>query len=141
MRQSLKHILSQHLQAMEHDYKCLDLSVRPWNEMQIHSLETLRTSLRRLRDTVNKTAVSESPISVALRQDIYNQLAIIGGFVQILLDRQVGEVGFAATTSLEKILNEGRNMKDALEADKAQIPPSTEVAVPRYNWALASNKS
>jgi hypothetical protein len=141
MRQTLKQILSQHLQVMEHDYKCLDLSVRPWNEMQIHSLETLRTSLRRLRETVNKAAISESPISVAMRQDIYNQLAIIGGFVQILLDRQVGEVGFAATTSLEKILNEGRNMKDVLEADKAQIPPSTEVSIPRYNWALAPNKS
>lgn len=140
MRQTLKQTLSHHLQVMEHDYKCLDLSVRPWNEMQIHSLETLRTSLRRLRDTVGKAAVSESPISVAMRQDIYNQLAIIGGFVQILLDRQVGEVGFAATTSLEKILSEGRNMKDALEADKALVPPSTEVSIPRYNWALAPNK-
>ena len=141
MRQSLKNTLIQHLQAMDHDYKCLDLSVRPWNEMQIHSLETLRTSLRRLRDTVSKTSVSESPISVAMRQDIYNQLAIIGGFVQILLDRQVGEVGYAATTSLEKILTAGRNIKDDLEADKSQLAPNTEVSVPRYNWSLASTKS
>lgn len=141
MRQALKNTLVQHLQAMDHDYKCLDLSVRPWNEMQIHSLETLRTSLRRLRDTVNKTSTSEGPISVAMRQDIYNQLAIIGGFVQILLDKQVGEVGFAAANSLEKILNAGRNMKDDLEADKNQLAPSTEVSIPRYNWSLATNKS
>jgi hypothetical protein len=141
MRQTLKNTLTQHLQMMDHDYKCLDLSVRPWNEMQIHSLETLRTSLRRLRQTITNSAPSEAPISVALRQDIYNQLAIIGGFVQILLDKQVGEVGYAAANSLEKILNEGRNIKDALESDKAQIAPSTEVIVPRYNWSLASSKS
>src|SRR5688500_19972298 len=107
MRQTLKNTLTQQLQMMDHDYKCLDMSVRPWNEMQIHSLETLRTSLRRLRQTVTNSPITEAPINVAMRQDIYNQLAIIGGFVQILLDKQVGEVGYAAATSLEKILSTG----------------------------------
>jgi hypothetical protein len=141
MRQTLKNTLTQQLQMMDHDYKCLDLSVRPWNEMQIHSLETLRTSLRRLRQTVTNSPITEAPINVAMRQDIYNQLAIIGGFVQILLDKQVGEVGYAAATSLEKILSTGGHMKDVLEADKSHIAPSTEVNIPRYNWALAPNKS
>jgi hypothetical protein len=140
MRQTLKHTLTQNLQMMERDYKCLDLSVRPWNELQIHSLETLRTSLRRLRQTVGHFPVSEAPISAAARQDIYNQLAIIGGFVQILLDKTVGEVGFAANISLENILNAGRDMKDALEADKAHVAPSAEVVIPHYNWSLASTK-
>jgi len=140
MRQTLKHTLTQHLQMMDRDYKCLDLSVRPWNELQIHSLETLRTSLRRLRQTVGQFPTSDDPIRVAARQDIYNQLAIIGGFVQILLDKTVGEVGFAATTSLENILNAGRYMKDALEADKVHIVANTDVTVPQYNWALAPTK-
>lgn len=141
MRQSLKNTLMQQLQMMDHEYKCLDLSVRPWNEMQIHSLETLRTSLKRLRQTITNAPATDAPINVAMRQDIYNQLAIIGGFVQILLDKQVGEVGFAAANSLEKILSTGGLMKNTLEADKAQIPPSNEVIVPQYNWSLASNKS
>jgi hypothetical protein len=117
MRDSLKRSLLQQLQVIERDFRCLDLSVMPWNEAQINGLDALKGSIHRLRSMLNRVTVTEETVSVALRQEIHCQLAVVNGFAQLLQNKQTGDIGLGTMKLLQNILNAGYTMEDALKAD------------------------
>jgi hypothetical protein len=117
MRDSLKRSLMQQLQVIEREFRCLDLSVMPWNEAQINGLDALKNSIYRLRNTLNRVTVTEQAVTVSLRQEIHSQLAIVNGFAQLMQNKQTGDIGIGSVKLLQNILNAGYIMEDALKAD------------------------
>jgi len=119
MRSTLKRTLLYHLQMIERDYMCLDLSIAQGSDLQIRSLETLGISIDRMRMIVDSTPVSQHPLCSIIRHDIFNQITIIGGFAQLLQEKRVGPLASEAKLYLEKILVTRMHIETALVADKA----------------------
>jgi|GEM_PF-1701176 len=141
MRQLLKQALTQHVQVLGRNFKSLDLSVLPWNEVQISSLETLRMSIQRLKQTIGYASPSDGPLDARTRQELYNELTIIIGFSQILFFKEAGDLSLLSSAALQTILKTSAQIQDALEADKVHLAPKSDSQIPQYNWASVPRPS
>jgi hypothetical protein len=119
MNKMLKRTLIQYIQAMDHHFMCLDLSIDDATCLQIHSLETLGGCIDDLRNLVEVLPISELPVSSTIRHGLYNQLTIIGGFAQLMMHKQAGLVEQNTIHHLNHILETGKSIEVALQSEKA----------------------
>jgi hypothetical protein len=128
MRSTLKRTLLYHLQMLQRDFMCLDLSIAQGSDMQIRSLETLGLSIDRLRMIVDSTPTSQCVLCSVIRHNIFNQVTVISGFAQLLQEKRVGPLANESKLYIEKILAARMHIEAALLTDKANSVEKTTLS-------------
>jgi hypothetical protein len=104
MYSTLKRSLSQHLQALERHFICLDLSIADWNEIQIRHLESLRVSIDCLHFMIESFASPHEALPPVIQDEISSQVVTIADIAQLLLYRFASTLTPQAATCLQEFI-------------------------------------
>jgi hypothetical protein len=116
MYTTLNRTLTQHLQTLEHDFMCFDLSIVGWNDIQIRQLESLRLSISCLRFTIEGFASSHRPLPSIIQDEICNQIVTIADIAQLLLHRCANELSSDTATHLQEFIFTLKRVHDDINA-------------------------
>jgi hypothetical protein len=116
MYTTLKRTLTQHLQALEHDFMCLDLSIVDWNDIQMRRLDSLRLSVDCLRFTIEGFATTSEPLPSVIQDEICSQIVTIADIAQLLLYRCADELSTDAANYLQKFIFTLKRVHDDINA-------------------------
>jgi len=117
MFKTLKRALTHHIQTMDHNFMCLDLSLSPTDDLYIRRLETLGMSIDRLRFTLEGLPISHELIERVVLHNIRTQVTTISTNIQLLHLKY--KVSPTELIYLETILTECQGFTEALENTKA----------------------
>jgi len=112
----LKRTLNEHLQALEHDFMCLDLSIVDWNEIQLRRLESLRLSIGCLRFIIEGFASSHAPLPAVIQDEVGSQIMTIADLAQLLLYRCADELSSEAAMHLQQFIATLKRVYDDINA-------------------------
>jgi signal transduction histidine kinase len=116
-RDTLKHVLRQHVQMLEHEFQTLLRTSSTWNALQTRSLDILTINIHRLSTTVESLADHES-LSLDMRHELRNQITVVMGYAQLMLHRRAGELPPEASVCLHNMMVLVMHINTCLDRNK-----------------------
>lgn len=116
MYHSLKHTLINHLQILDHNFMCLNLSIVDWNEIQVRRLESLNLSIDCLRFTAEGFISGDEPLPSIIEDDICSQIVTIADIAQLFLHQCAEELSQDASAYLQEFIFALKRVHEDIEA-------------------------
>lgn len=108
--------LTQHLQTLEHNFMCLDLSIADWNDIQMRQMDSLRRSIDCLRFVIEGFAYSQAPLPSLIQDEVCSQITTIADIAQLLLHRYSTSLSHETAIHLQQFIVTLKRVHDDLNA-------------------------
>jgi hypothetical protein len=116
MYTTLNRRLTQHLQTLEHNFMCLDLSIANWNDIQMRQLDSLRRSIDCLRFVIEGFAYSHAPLPSLIQDEVCSQIITIADIAQLLLHRCDDSMSQETAAHMQKFIVTLKGVHDDINA-------------------------
>lgn len=124
MYTALNRALTQHLQTLEHDFMCLDMSIVNWNDIQMRQLDSLRRSIDCLRFVIEGFAHSHMPLPTLIQDEVCGQIMTIADIAQLLMYRYSNDLSDTTASYLEQFILTLNRVHDDINAYTANATMS-----------------